>query len=416
MGFAAECAALPCFGAGRAGFAGADFDRVAAWPFVAWAEARGDGVFREPEPARAPVRFFPPSRPRFTASSSHPRGASLGSPRRGREYKGGPGSPKARSGSSADPQNRIQVQSEEDVTADETPPLPRDAEDHLAWLRVECGLAANTLAAYRLDLRLYVASLAGTDPRRARPDDVARFLLGEERRGTSASSRARRLVAIRGFHRWMAAEGRTPEDPAAEIDAPKLWKRLPSYLSPEDVDLLLTPEEETTPDALLRQAVIEVLYGCGLRASEAAGLRIDDVRFDESVVRTTGKGGKTRIVPFGGRAREAITRWIEQGRPARVRGDGRDRGGLFLSPTGRTLRREHVWSIVRRRCVLAGITREVSPHTLRHSFATHLLWGGADLRVVQAMLGHASLSTTQVYTRVDEARLRDVHTSFHPRG
>lgn len=304
----------------------------------------------------------------------------------------------------------------QDVTDHGPPPLPRDAEDHLAWLRVECGLAANTLAAYRADLLLYVASLGGRDLRRVRPPDVARFLLGEERRGIAAASRARRLVAVRGLHRWMAAEGRTPEDPAAEIDAPKLWKRLPSYLSPEDVDRLLAPEEEETPAALLRQAVLEVLYGCGLRASEAAALRVDEVRFDEGVVRTTGKGGKTRIVPFGGRARDAISRWIERGRGRLLRGDGSDRGALFLTPRGRPLRREGVWTIVRERCVRAGITKPVSPHTLRHSFATHLLWGGADLRVVQAMLGHASLSTTQVYTRVDEARLRDVHSTFHPRG
>jgi len=305
---------------------------------------------------------------------------------------------------------------QEDVTRGVPQPLPRDAEDHLAWLRVECGLAANTLAAYRGDLGLYVASLRGRDLRHVRAADVTRFLHGEARRGMSETSRARRLVAVRGLHRWLAAEGRTPEDPAAEVDAPKLWRRLPAYLSPDEVERLLTPEEDATPAALLRQAVLEVLYGCGLRASEAATLAIDEVRFDESVVRTTGKGGKTRLVPFGDRAREAIRRWLGAGRPARLRGDGSDRGALFLSPRGRPLRREHVWTIVRERCVLAGITKHLSPHTLRHSFATHLLWGGADLRVVQAMLGHASLSTTQVYTRVDEARLRDVHATFHPRG
>jgi integrase/recombinase XerD len=299
---------------------------------------------------------------------------------------------------------------------DEGAELPRDAEDFLAWLRVECGVAENTLRAYRDDLRRYVASLGGRDLRRARGEDVHAFLAAEDARGLAAASRARRLVAIRGLHRWLASEKRAPEDPAAEVDAPKLWKRLPSYLGPDEVDRLLAPEEESTPDALLRQAVLEVLYGCGLRASEAATLRLDEVRFDEGVVRTTGKGGKTRVVPFGGRAREALVAWIERGRGSRVRGDGSDRGALFLAPRGAPLRREHVWRIVRDRCVRAGIVKEVSPHTLRHSFATHLLWGGADLRVVQAMLGHASLSTTQVYTRVDEKRLRDQHARFHPRG
>ena len=222
------------------------------------------------------------------------------------------------------------------------------------------------------------------------------------------------LVDSRGTTTKVNAPG--PQLSAAEVDAPKLWKRLPGYLSPAEVERLLAPEDEETPAALLRQAVLEILYGCGLRATEAATLRLDEVRFDEGVVHTTGKGGKTRIVPFGGRAREAVRAWIERGRPSRVPGDGSDRGALFLAPRGKPLRREHVWTAVRERCVLAGIAKDISPHTLRHSFATHLLWGGADLRVVQAMLGHASLSTTQVYTRVDESRLRDVHATFHPRG
>lgn len=304
-----------------------------------------------------------------------------------------------------------------DPPAARTTDAPGDADvaDYLGWLRIECGVAAHTLAAYRGDLRLYAASLGGRALRSARPGDVAAFLLAEERRGIAPPSRARRLVAVRGFHRWMAAERRVPDDPAAEIDAPGLWKRLPTYLAPDEVDRLLAPEDGTGAAGLLRQAVLEVLYGCGLRATEAATLRIDDVRFDEGVVRTTGKGGKTRLVPFGGRAREALRAWMDAGRPERFR-DGVSGDALFLSPRGLPLRREHVWHAVRERCVRAGITKDVSPHTLRHSFATHLLWGGADLRVVQAMLGHASLSTTQIYTRVDEQRLRDVHARFHPRG
>lgn len=287
---------------------------------------------------------------------------------------------------------------------------------HLDWLRVECGVAGNTLEAYRRDLGLYVRSLAGRDVRRARPEDVFAFLLSEEERGMAPPTRARRLVAVRGLHRWLHAEKRAPDDPAAEIDAPKLWKRLPTYLAPDEVDRLLAPEETETPASLLRQAVLEVLYGCGLRASECAGLRIDGVRFDEGVVRTTGKGGKTRIVPFGARCAAALTAWQERGRVRYSRGDGRDAGAMFLAPRGAALRREHVWRIVKERLRLAGIAKDASPHTLRHSFATHLLWGGADLRVVQAMLGHASLSTTQIYTRVDDVHLREVHGRFHPRA
>lgn len=308
------------------------------------------------------------------------------------------------------------------VPNDEKAALPADVTDYLAWLRVECGLSSNTLDAYRADLRLYCVVLGTTEPRRARPEDVNAFLVAEEGRGVAARSRARRLVAVRGFHRWLASEKRSPDDPAAEMDAPKIWSTIPDYLSFEEIDRLLAPEPEETPASLERQAVLEVLYGCGLRATECATLPVDDVRWDEGVVRTTGKGGKTRVVPFGGKAAAAIRAWLDRGRPAFVKGDGADRlpgsgrPALFLAPRGAPLRREHVWAIVRRRLVLAGITKSVSPHTLRHSFATHLLWGGADLRVVQAMLGHASLSTTQVYTRVDEKRLRSVHGKFHPRG
>ncbi|MCE9636931.1 MAG: tyrosine recombinase [Planctomycetes bacterium] len=302
------------------------------------------------------------------------------------------------------------------VIAASAQPLPPDAADHLDWLRVECGVADNTLAAYAADLALYVASLGGRSIRKARADDVVQFLVTEEARGMDAATRARRLVAVRGLHRWLAAEKRTPDDPAAEIDTPRLWQRLPTYLTPEEVDALMALESGETPASLLRQAVLEVLYGCGLRASECAGLRIDGVRFDEAVVRVTGKGGKTRIVPFGGRCRDAIQAWVERGRPRFVRGDGRDRGAMFLAPRGAPLRREHVWLIVKHRLRVAGIAKDASPHTLRHSFATHLLWGGADLRVVQMMLGHASLSTTQIYTRVEEGRLRQVHEKFHPRG
>lgn len=297
--------------------------------------------------------------------------------------------------------------------------LPADVADYLVWLRVECGVAANTLRAYEADLRLYLATLRAGDPRRARPEDVHTFLAAEETRGMAASSRARRLVAVRGLHRWLAAEKRAPEDPAAEVDAPRLWKRLPEYLDPDEVTRLLQPEPEETPRSLLRQAVLELLYGCGLRASECAELPLDAVRMDEGLVRTTGKGGKTRVVPFGTSARDAVVRWIERGRPAFSLGAaarGRPTDRLFLAARGGPLRREGVWSIVKERLRIAGITKDVYPHTLRHSFATHLLWGGADLRVVQAMLGHASLSTTQIYTRVDEGRLRDVHTKFHPRG
>lgn len=281
---------------------------------------------------------------------------------------------------------------------------------------MECGLSANTLRAYRADLGLYLGGLPGGDPRRARPEDVLDFVAAEDARGMSAASSARRLVAVRCLHRWMHGEGRVPGDPAAEIDGPKLLDRIPGYLTREEADRLLEPDEAPGPADLRDQALLELLYGCGLRASEAAGVRLGDLSFDESVMRTTGKGGKTRLVPFGRQAAAALRRWIENGRPEFARPTARPTDALLLSVRGRPLGRNSVWNIVRARARRAGITRKLSPHTLRHSFATHLLAGGANLRAVQAMLGHASLSTTQIYTRVEEDRLRDAHAEFHPRG
>jgi len=162
--------------------------------------------------------------------------------------------------------------------------------------------------------------------------------------------------------------------------------------------------------------VMEVLYGCGLRASEAAGLRVTDISFDDRVLRVSGKGGKERLVPFGGRAESSLRAWIDVGRPEKAFDATKAAGAVFVGPRGRPIRREDVWRIVKNRAIAAGITKPISPHKLRHSFATHLLWGGADLRVVQAMLGHASLSTTQIYTRVEEERLRESHSRFHPRA
>jgi integrase/recombinase XerD len=295
--------------------------------------------------------------------------------------------------------------------------LPRDCQDWLDWLRIECGLQPNTLVAYESDIRRYVAGLGELPPARARRDDVANFLAAEKARGTSPTSQARRLVAVRSLHRWLAAERRAPEDPAAEVDLPSTWDRVPSYLTYEEVERLVAPPGETTDPLELRdQAVMEVLYGCGLRASEAAGLRISDVVFDDRVLRIRGKGGKERLVPFGERADAAIRAWLEDGRPLTVVRTSLAAGAVFVGPRGRPLRRESVWRIVKNRARTAGIMKPISPHKLRHSFATHMLWGGADLRVVQAMLGHASLSTTQIYTRVEEERLREAHSKFHPRA
>jgi integrase/recombinase XerD len=294
--------------------------------------------------------------------------------------------------------------------------LPADCRDWLAWLRVECGVQPNTLAAYAADIAMYVASLAGRDPRAARPDDVAAFVQAERSRGMAPASQARRLVAVRVFHRWLAAERRAADDPAAEIELPAQWDRTPRYLTHEEMELILAQPEGAEPFELRDQAVIELLYGCGLRASEAAGLRICDVSFDERVLRVAGKGGKERVVPFGTRAESALRAWLDRGRPLKAFDAEKAAGAVFVGPRGRPIRREDVWRLVKARARAAGVAKTLYPHLLRHSFATHLLWGGADLRAVQAMLGHASLSTTQIYTRVEEERLRESHSKFHPRA
>ncbi len=295
-------------------------------------------------------------------------------------------------------------------------PLPPEVLDWLDWLRVECGVQDNTLSAYEGDLRLYVASLGATTPARARPSDVADFLLAEKTRRMSPTTQARRLVAVRGLHRWLAAERRAPEDPAAEIDLPEMWDRTPDYLTQEEVEHLLAGPKTAEPFDLRDQAIMEVLYGCGLRASEAAGLRLADLSFDDRVLRVSGKGGKERMVPFGVRAETALRAWIDRGRPIVGFDAKKAAGAVFVGRRGRPTRREDVWRVVKARARDAGITKKLYPHKLRHSFATHLLWGGADLRVVQSLLGHASLSTTQIYTRVEEERLREAHSKFHPRG
>lgn len=299
-----------------------------------------------------------------------------------------------------------------EVTVD----LPPGIRDFLAWLRVECGAAKSTLAAYDADLRLYVTSLGDQSLLHATRDDVLTFVATEERRGMSAATQARRLVAVRTCHRWLHGEGRASDDPGAEVDGPTLWNRIPGYLTPERVEHLLAPDDEPTPRSLRDQCVMELLYSCGLRASEIAALRCDGVRRDESVVRVRGKGGKDRIVPFGSRARETVDRWEQDGRPHCVPRNGDDPPELLLSVRGKALSRQVVWTTVRARATARGIEGKLSPHSLRHSFATHLLSGGADLRVVQALLGHASVSTTQIYTRVDADRMRASHRQFHPRG
>ena len=296
------------------------------------------------------------------------------------------------------------------------PPLPQVVRDYLDWCRVECGHQRATLAAYEADLRRYLAALSPTAVTAADRDDVRAFLASETARGMAPRSRARRLAAVRGLHRWLAAEGLADADPAAELDTPKLDRALPKYLTDPEIERLLAPPDDDDPFELRTQAALELMYSCGLRVSECARLPLRAIRFDERLIRVRGKGGKDRVVPFGERLEQALRRWLEFGRPEFHRPVEQPTDAVFRSRTGRPLTRQTVWTSVAKRAERRGIVRHVTPHVLRHSFATHLVEHGADLRVVQTLLGHASISTTQVYTAVDEERLRSIHRQFHPRS
>lgn len=294
------------------------------------------------------------------------------------------------------------------------------------YLRVECGLAANTLDAYRRDLRDLAVDLAGrglSGFHDAAPRHLVEHLSAlRSGRALSSASVARHLAAIRMLYRFLLSEGRIESDPTEWLERPSQWKRLPGLLSLDKVLALLEapkpppPESEAGPALWLRdRAILEFMYACGLRASEVGALRLTDVQPTLGVVTVTGKGNKQRLVPYGRPAGHALERYLRECRGALAREDGRDQKRLFLSRTGRPLERVAIWQIVKRHAAAAGL-RDVHPHLLRHTFATHLLSGGSDLRVVQELLGHSNIATTQIYTQVDQPRLREIHKRFHPRA
>jgi integrase/recombinase XerD len=291
-------------------------------------------------------------------------------------------------------------------------------------LAVERGLAANTLVSYRRDLRRYVDFLAavGVDAVPAVTAAQVADFLAALRTGSgdhpplSATSAGRAVVAVRGFHRFALREGLTQVDPAAEVRPPQPARRLPKAISVEEVSALLAAAATgDTPLSLRDVALLELLYGTGARISEVVGLAVDDVSRGDGLVRLAGKGGKQRIVPVGSYAAAAVDAYLVRGRPSLV-ASGRGGAALFLNARGGSLSRQSAWAVLRAAAGRAGLTAKVSPHTLRHSFATHLLDGGADVRVVQELLGHASVTTTQIYTLVTVDRLREVYASAHPRA
>ena len=293
--------------------------------------------------------------------------------------------------------------------------------DHLV---VERGLAANTLLSYRRDLRRYLEHLAAArldDLAAVGEADVAAFLArlreGDDvHPSLSATSAGRAVVAVRGLHRFAHREGLTPGDPSREVRPPTPPRRLPKAITVEEVERLLDAAgADGTPAALRDRALLELLYGTGARISEAVGLAVDDLERAAGLVRLDGKGGKQRVVPVGSYAAAAVEAYLVRGRPA-LAAAGRGGPALFLNQRGGRLSRQSAWAGLSAAAGRAGLAGRVSPHTLRHSFATHLLDGGADVRVVQELLGHASVTTTQVYTLVTVERLREVYATAHPRA
>jgi integrase/recombinase XerD len=292
---------------------------------------------------------------------------------------------------------------------------------YLAHLAVERGLAANTLASYRRDLRRYLDHLTARGRhtfREVGEADVIAFLAalreGDERHpALVASSAARAVSAVRGLHRFALREGVAGHDPAHEVRPPRQLRRLPKAISVAEVERLIAAAgPDGAPLALRNRALLELLYGTGARISEAVGLAVDDVEPDQ--VRLRGKGGRTRVVPVGRYARAALEAYLVRARPVLV-AHGRGTPALFLNARGGRLTRQGAWEVLQAAAERAGLDR-VSPHMLRHSFATHLLDGGADVRVVQELLGHASVTTTQVYTLVTVDKLREVYAAAHPRA
>lgn len=302
-------------------------------------------------------------------------------------------------------------------------PLARAAQAYRDHLAVERGLAPNSLAAYGRDLRRYVEFCTGrgiTSVAEVAQADLGEFLKwlrqgSPQHPPLSAASAARTLVAVRGFHRFALQEGMAESDPGREVRPPAAAKRLPKALTVDQVTAILTSTggAAAEPLGVRDRALLEFLYGTGARISEAVGLDVDDIDLDSGVALLRGKGGKQRLVPVGRHARSALEAYLVRVRPGLLVGA---QPGVFLNARGGRLSRQSAWTILRTAAERAGIDAEVSPHTLRHSFATHLLDGGADVRVVQELLGHASVTTTQVYTKVTVDHLREVYALAHPRA
>jgi len=295
----------------------------------------------------------------------------------------------------------------------------RELEEFESALRFERGMSGNTCVSYGLDLRSFADFLvkAGkTSFLDAASDDVASYLEGELKRGMLPATRRRRMAAMRHLYRFLLAGKKDASSPLDNLPSAKKGLKLPKVLSEEEVVRMIDSVQGDSPRELRDRAVIEILYGCGMRVSELCAFSLDDIVADGELVRIFGKGSKERVVPLGRKAAEALREYVEKGRPAFVR-DGVSGSGVFLTRLGRGFTRQGIFKIVKERAAAAGIDLgRISPHVMRHSFASHMLARGADIRAIQELLGHADISTTQIYTHVERSRLGEIHRRYHPRA
>ncbi len=284
-------------------------------------------------------------------------------------------------------------------------------------LLLEKGASENTLEAYRRDLKRYLSYLESkgvTDINQATPQTVVDFLVQIRAEGLSANSMNRTLAALRGFYKFLLHEKVLDESPLTNIELAKVWMRLPDTVSKDEMNLILSQPGDDSPAALRDRAMLELLYATGLRVSELIGLTMNNINWQVGFLVVMGKGGKERVVPVGKTAYDVVRRYLDEARPKLIK--TRTTDVLFLNRFGRAFTRQGLWKIIIRYAQKAGLQKSVHPHTFRHSFATHLLEGGADLRAVQVMLGHSDISTTQIYTHVTKDRLKEIHRKYHPRG
>ncbi len=290
-------------------------------------------------------------------------------------------------------------------------------ENFINYLSVERGLADNTLIAYRRDLNKYAEDLSEHGIKavnQVKRDHITEYIFREKEAGMSMSSICRSLAAIKMFHRFLVREHLAEMDPTNLVETPKIWKRIPDVLSQPEIEAIINASLGKKGQLIRDNAILELFYASGMRVSELVGLKVENINFEVGYVRCLGKGRKERVIPIGQRSRDAIRKYCDGVRPKLLK--GKTSSALFVSRLGQKITRQGIWKMIKHYAKKANIQKTIKPHTLRHTFATHLLQHGADLRSVQEMLGHADISTTQIYTHVDRDRLKTVHKQFHPRG